>query len=100
MPNSALGRWLMYAVHGRSATSGPPPASSPIAPARNWKYRAWVRSLPSGRQRRFALRGRAHWQRWRHVAEVLRLFLHSTDLARASGVPPPRPAQFRAAITR
>lgn len=44
---SSLGNWLMYAVHGEVKH----PRRSPRrrrggGVARNWKYRAWIRSLP------------------------------------------------------
>lgn len=46
---SALSRYLMYQVHGVDETK-PRRLRSRGArrgPARNWKYRAWIRSLPS-----------------------------------------------------
>ena len=42
---SALSSWLMFAVHGRKAPRRPRRRRS--SPARSWKYRAWIRSLPS-----------------------------------------------------
>jgi hypothetical protein len=46
MSHNALVRWLRYAVHGQGM-----PRRSPRrprrGPARNWRYRAWIRTLPS-----------------------------------------------------
>src|SRR5215471_18254046 len=43
-----LRRWLMAEVHGVEIPRKPPQPSvlSRNAPARNWKYRQWIRSLP------------------------------------------------------
>lgn len=43
---SALSRWLMYAVHGQRAPHAPRRRPR-RGPARNWRYRAWIRTLPS-----------------------------------------------------
>ena len=44
---TSLGNWLMYRVHGE--TVHPRKTRRTRArrgPARNWKYRAWIRTLP------------------------------------------------------
>ena len=44
-----LRRWLMAEVHGVEIPRKPPQRASVLSrntPARNWKYRAWIRSLP------------------------------------------------------
>lgn len=48
MPGKTLVRYLRYAIHGE--TTHPRAARRPARqckPARNGKYRAWIRSLPS-----------------------------------------------------
>ncbi len=47
MVRSALARWLMYAVHGERSSRRAPRRRARRGPARNWKYRRWIRSLPS-----------------------------------------------------
>lgn len=47
MSHSALVRWLRYAVHGEYSHSRAPRRRPRRGPARNWKYRRWIRSLPS-----------------------------------------------------
>jgi hypothetical protein len=46
-----LGRWLMREIHGVDVPRKPPRRASAITgavkPARDWRYRAWIRSLPS-----------------------------------------------------
>lgn len=47
--NSALKKWLMREVHGIEVPRRPPQKASvlhPNKPARNWRYRAWIRTLP------------------------------------------------------
>lgn len=39
-------RYLYYQVHGEKPPRKPPQRSSGRGPARNWKYRAWIRTLP------------------------------------------------------
>lgn len=39
-------RQLYYLVHGRPAPRRSPRRRSGRGPARNWKYRAWIRTLP------------------------------------------------------
>jgi len=48
MNNHQLKRWLMREIHGIETPRKPPRRASALGrkPARNWKYRAWVRSLP------------------------------------------------------
>lgn len=46
----ALERWLIREVHNRNVERKPPQKASALhnsAPARDYKYRAWIRSLPS-----------------------------------------------------
>jgi hypothetical protein len=47
--NRALTRWLVREVHGRNIPRKPPKKASALSnkPARNWRYRAWIRTLPS-----------------------------------------------------
>ena len=44
-----LKRWLAWEVHGRKIPRKPPRPASELSrkPARDYKYRAWIRSLPS-----------------------------------------------------
>ena len=43
----ALARWLMKEVHGIDIGRKPPErARSAKGPARSWRYRAWIRTLP------------------------------------------------------
>jgi hypothetical protein len=51
MNSLALRRWLAREILGKDIARQPlrpprPLASRPAAPARNWKYRSWIRSLP------------------------------------------------------
>jgi hypothetical protein len=49
MNNRQLARWLMYEVHGVEIPRKPAEKSFSALgskPTRNWKYRAWIRSLP------------------------------------------------------
>jgi hypothetical protein len=49
MNSRKLGKWLMKEVHGVDLPRKPPKKSFSAfgsKPARNWKYRAWIRSLP------------------------------------------------------
>lgn len=39
-------RWIYYQVHGTKPPRKPPQRSSGRGPARNWKYKTWIRSLP------------------------------------------------------
>lgn len=39
-------RWLYYQVHGAMPQRKPPRRRSGRGPSRNWRYRAWIRSLP------------------------------------------------------
>lgn len=44
-----LGRWLMREVHGVDILRRSPRKATHLSgtkPARNWKYRTWIRSLP------------------------------------------------------
>lgn len=41
---SALGNWLLYAVHGAKAVRRP--RRRRRGPARSYKYKAWIRTLP------------------------------------------------------
>ena len=42
----ALRRWLAHEVLDKTIQKPPQKASESRGPARDWKYRAWVRSLP------------------------------------------------------
>jgi hypothetical protein len=42
----ALRRWLAHEVLGKAICKPPQQATTSRGPARNWKYRAWIRSLP------------------------------------------------------
>lgn len=49
MTNRQLRRWLMKEVHGVEIPRKPPQKAFHALgqpPARNWKYRAWIRTLP------------------------------------------------------
>ena len=39
-------RQIYFAVHGRKAPRKSPRSQTGRGPARNWKYRCWIRSLP------------------------------------------------------
>ena len=41
-----LGRWLMREVHGIDVPRKPARTEHGGGPARNWKYKLWIRSLP------------------------------------------------------
>jgi|ERR1019366_9819847 hypothetical protein len=41
-----LGRWLMREVHGIDVPRKPVRKEHGGGPARNWKYKLWIRSLP------------------------------------------------------
>jgi len=43
---TSLGNWLMFRVHGETVHPRRPRRTRRAKPARNWKYRAWIRSLP------------------------------------------------------
>ena len=45
MSGRQLERYLHFAVHGERALRAPRRQPRP-GPARNWKYRAWIRTLP------------------------------------------------------
>ena len=48
MLGKALARYLRYAIHGETThTRAPRRPARRCKPARSWKYRAWIRSLPS-----------------------------------------------------
>ena len=42
----ALRCWLAYEVLGKTIRKPPQQATTSRGPARDWKYRAWIRSLP------------------------------------------------------
>lgn len=42
----ALRRWLAYEVWGETIRKPPGRAETSGGPARDWKYRAWIRSFP------------------------------------------------------
>ena len=46
MNRNAFTRWLHYAVHGDRRPRAPR-RHPRRGPARNWRYRAWIRTLPS-----------------------------------------------------
>jgi hypothetical protein len=46
MSNLQLLRWLMREIHNRKLPRKSPKRSNGRGPARNWKYRQWIRSLP------------------------------------------------------
>ena len=48
MNSHHLARWLMREVHGIDTPRKPPKKSCVMgnSPARNWKYKGWIRSLP------------------------------------------------------
>ena len=39
-------RWLYYQIHGAMPPRKPPRRGSGRGPSRNWRYRAFIRSLP------------------------------------------------------
>lgn len=43
----ALERWLAFQIHGRTGHARAPRRRARRGPARSWKYRAWIRTLPS-----------------------------------------------------
>ncbi|MGO9893603.1 MAG: hypothetical protein ACLPX8_05230 [Bryobacteraceae bacterium] len=45
--NRRVVRYLRYAIHGETQRPRAPRRPARRGPARNWKYRAWIRSLPS-----------------------------------------------------
>lgn len=47
MSGRGLERYLAYMVHGRTEHAKRPRRKTRRGPARNWKYRAWIRTLPS-----------------------------------------------------
>src|SRR5664279_2314473 len=44
---SSLGRWLMSSVHSETKHTRRAPRRRNGSVARNWQYRAWIRTLPS-----------------------------------------------------
>ena len=49
MTNRELERWLAGEIHGRKIPRKPPQRASTLHPRpwRSWKYRRWIKSLPS-----------------------------------------------------
>lgn len=45
--NKSVIRYLQYAVNGRRARFRKPPRKSKNGPPRDYRYRAWIRTLPS-----------------------------------------------------
>jgi Protein of unknown function (DUF968) len=41
------GKWLYYQIHGVKPARSPRRRPTGRCPARSWKYRGWVRTLPS-----------------------------------------------------
>ena len=46
MSDQQLLRWLVREIHGRKMKRSSPKKRSGKGPARDYKYRAWIRSLP------------------------------------------------------
>ena len=42
----SLGRWLMKEIHGVETPRKSPRRRSGRGPVRDWKYKAWIRTLP------------------------------------------------------
>jgi hypothetical protein len=47
MADKRLVRYLRYAIHGETEHARAPRRRARRSPARSWKYRAWICSLPS-----------------------------------------------------
>jgi hypothetical protein len=83
MNSRQLNRWLMQEVHGETVgleRKPPRRATSSLGnkPARNWKYRAWIRSLPCASCGIEPAGEAAHTgSRWRHAPGGLGLLLRS-----------------------
>ena len=47
MSNKQLIRYLRFAIHGETSHPRAPRRRARRGPTRSWKYRAWIRTLPS-----------------------------------------------------